>query len=264
MKHSVLSRRDWLKSSATLGLAAAGAALAPRQAAGQENGKRGVIDIGSRRELFVDHFLIDTLDGARRILHSPTPQEVSLVRNRPWEGNVSGYTTVFRDGAVFRMYYRGTDTVYTEGKVTSPHREVVCYAESADGIRWRRPELGLVEFEGSKKNNIIWDGVGSHNFTPFRDTNPGCADDAKYKAFGSGGGGKRGLYAFQSADGIHWRLIRTGESSKRNLLRKGRRTSFRSTSAKRVASRTAIGFDATRSASTVSFRYGPRCPAANW
>ena len=110
------------------------------------------------------------MKGARLQLHRPTPRDVSLVRNKPWEGNVSGYTTVFQDGGLYRMYYRGTDTVYTPGKVTSPHREVVCYAESKDGVHWTRPELGLVEFEGSKKNNIIWDGVGSHNFTPFLDT----------------------------------------------------------------------------------------------
>lgn len=30
------------------------------------------IDIGSRLELFVDDYLIDTIDGARRVLHNPT------------------------------------------------------------------------------------------------------------------------------------------------------------------------------------------------
>jgi hypothetical protein len=166
------------------------------------------IRIGSRRELFVDDCLIENLRGARLRLHRPTPREVSLERNKPWEGNVSGYTTVFTDGALYRMYYRGTDTIYTQGKVTSPHREVVCYAESRDGIDWTRPELGLVEFEGSKQNNILWDGPGSHNFTPFRDTRPDCPPEARYKAFGSGGGAKRhGLYAFRSADGIHWEML---------------------------------------------------------
>ncbi|MFP8870665.1 MAG: hypothetical protein VCB43_04070, partial [Myxococcota bacterium] len=142
----------------------------------------GPIDIGSRRELFVDSHVIERMDGVRLELHRPTPRKVSLVRNKPWEGNVSGYTTVFQDGDLYRMYYRGTDTIYTQGKVTSPHREVVCYAESKDGITWTRPELDLVEFDGSKKNNIIWDGIGSHCFTPFMDTRPDCAADAKYKA----------------------------------------------------------------------------------
>jgi len=182
------------------------------------------IDIGSRRELFVDRHLIERMDKARLKLYRPAPREVSLVRNRPWEGNVSGYTTVFQDGDLYRMYYRGTDTIYTQGKVTSPHREVVCYAESKDGITWTRPELGLVEFNGSKKNNIIWDGVGSHCFTPFKDSNPDCEADAKYKAISRGRPqGKKGLYVFKSSDGIRWKLIRdepvivTGAFDSQNL-----------------------------------------------
>jgi hypothetical protein len=29
-----------------------------------------------------------------------------------------------------------------------------CYAESGDGVQWRKPELGLVEWNGNTKNNI--------------------------------------------------------------------------------------------------------------
>lgn len=34
----------------------------------------------------------------------------------------------------------------------------ICYATSKDGIKWNKPEMGLVEFEGSKTNNILWRG----------------------------------------------------------------------------------------------------------
>ncbi len=81
----------------------------------------GPIDIGDRRELFVDDFLVDTLNGARRTLHRPVAREVSLARNKPWEGNSSGYTTVFQDGDLYRMYYRGTHIVYTPGKGKNIH-----------------------------------------------------------------------------------------------------------------------------------------------
>lgn len=198
------TRRDWLKFAGASGMVLATGRSWSCLARAAD--KTDTIDVGTRRELFVDDYLIDKLDRARRVLHQPTSREISLVRNKPWEGNVSGYTTVFQDGDLYRMYYRGTDTVYTQGKVTSPHRAVVCYVESSDGIQWTRPEHGLVEFEGSKQNNIIWDGVGHHNFTPFKDANPDCPEQARYKALGSGGG-KRGLYAFQSADGIHWKLM---------------------------------------------------------
>ena len=45
-----------------------------------------VIDIGSRRELFVDTFLIESLDGAHRRLHHPIPQNIATVNDAPWEG----------------------------------------------------------------------------------------------------------------------------------------------------------------------------------
>jgi len=43
------------------------------------------------------------------------------------------------------MYYRGLQV--TDGKLA--HREVVCYADSRDGVKWRRPESELAEFDGS-------------------------------------------------------------------------------------------------------------------
>ncbi|WP_240928387.1 hypothetical protein [Thalassoroseus pseudoceratinae] len=98
------------------------------------------------------------------------------------------------------MYYRGSQ--HPAGK--SATHQVVCYAESSDGINWTKPNLGLVEFDGSKENNIIWDGVGSHNFAPFNDSNPLASPDAAYKALGVG---KGGLYAFKSADGVRWSLM---------------------------------------------------------
>lgn len=166
------------------------------------------IDIGSQRELFVDDYLIGQLTGdARQVLQKPMPQEVVLVTDKPWEGNTCAYYTIFQDGDRYRMYYRGSH--YDERTRKSAHAEVVCYAESRDGIHWTKPELGRCEFAGSKANNIVWDGVGGHNFTPFKDANPACPPETRYKALAGGGGGaKHGLYAFQSADGLRWSLIR--------------------------------------------------------
>ena len=148
-------------------------------------GADGPVDIGSRRELFVDTHLIERLDGsAERRLHHPRPRGVVFVTDRPWEGNTSAYFTIFRDGQLCRMYYRGSHFDPKTRKAT--HREVTCYAESRDGIRWRRPELGLVEFAGSRKNNIVWDGVGTHDFVPFKDLSPNCPAEARYKALGRG------------------------------------------------------------------------------
>ncbi|UCD49774.1 MAG: hypothetical protein JSW27_19860 [Phycisphaerales bacterium] len=175
----------------------------------------GVVDAGSgeaihlaaRWELFVDRFLIDQIEGDVALrLHRPTAREVVLVHDKPCEGNTCGYHTIFQDGPLYRMYYRGWDHDMATGK--QRHPAVVCYAQSGDGIHWERPTLGLVEFAGSKANNIIWDRVGTHNFVPFKDANPQCPVEARYKAVGRGEGEDgRKLFAFLSPDGIHWRLL---------------------------------------------------------
>ncbi len=157
------------------------------------------IDVDFRLEPLVDDYLIESISGAELTLHHPTPREVAIVHNAPWEGNTCAYHTVFQDGDLYRMYYRGSGTA--KSKDGKPRPQVVCYAESTDGIQWTKPELGLFEFEGSKQNNIVWTGTGSHNFAPFKDPNPDCPAEAKYKAIGSG---KGGLYAFQSPDGTRW------------------------------------------------------------
>ena len=165
------------------------------------------IDIASRRELFVDRHLVGELKGdAELYLHKPKPREVVLTTNRPWEGNTSAYYTIFQDGELYRMYYRGSHFDEASGKAT--HREVTCYAESKDGVHWTKPELGLCDFDGSKRNNIVWDGIGTHCFAAFRDDNPDCQPEAQYKAIARGRPlGEKGLYIFQSPDGIRWSRI---------------------------------------------------------
>jgi hypothetical protein len=104
------------------------------------------ITIGSRRELFVDDYLVARLTGsANLVVQQPTPGEVVLVTDKPWEGSSCLYFTIFQDGELYRMYYRGLQV--TDGRPA--HREVVCYAESRDGLKWMRPELQIVEFNGS-------------------------------------------------------------------------------------------------------------------
>jgi hypothetical protein len=170
----------------------------------------GVIDIGSRRELLLDDFLIEKLNGVTLKLHKPEARDVAIVCDAPWEGNTSAYYTVFEDEGLFRIYYRGSHTVDKK----STHPELTCYAESRDGLTFTKPKLGLFEFAGSKDNNIVWAGPeGTHNFAPFKDTNPACKPEARYKALAGGttlvnGKKKSCLHAYQSADGVHWSKMR--------------------------------------------------------
>jgi hypothetical protein len=167
-----------------------------------------VRDMGSRRELFVDDYLVERLSGATREIHQPVPREVAIVCDAPWEGNTSAYYTLFADGDKFRMYYRGAH--FDEKTKKSAHAEVTCYAESHDGVHWTKPELHRFEFNGSNANNIVWAGPDTHNFTPFKDGNPDCPAKARYKAVGGASlrSGGQGLRAYQSPDGIHWSPLR--------------------------------------------------------
>ena len=65
------------------------------------------VNIGFQLELLVDDYIIDRMNSVEMALNKPIPQEVAIVHDAPWEGSISGYHTVFEDGNLFRMYYRG-------------------------------------------------------------------------------------------------------------------------------------------------------------
>lgn len=172
------------------------------------------IDIGSRRELFVDHHLIENLDGARLELRHPTPREVAVSHDKPWEGNGTGYHSIFKDGDRYRMYYCTYHFEVEPKRLQTVKRSFLCYAESDDGVHWRKPELGLHEFEGSRKNNIVLapHAIGHSTVDPahssvFKDPNPKAAEEARYKAI-IRGKQHLGLLAFQSPDGLRWTPMR--------------------------------------------------------
>ncbi|MFM7073849.1 MAG: hypothetical protein ACKO38_18850 [Planctomycetota bacterium] len=182
------------------------AAIAPATA-----GQIEPIVIGGRRELFVDRHLVEALRGAELRLQTPRSASVAFRFDKPWEGEVSGYVTVLHDRIdgrdLYRMYYRGRPlTGYGDNDPRA--QEVTCYAESADGLRFERPKLGLIAFGGNKDNNAILADIGhvTHNFAPFIDTRPGVPADERFKAVG--GSSQSGLIAYVSGDGIHFRPFR--------------------------------------------------------
>ena len=151
------------------------------------------LDIGSRRELFVDYHLIGQLRGTRLKLHVPRPGGVAISYEKPWEDWNSFYTTILKDDETYRMYYR----------CGLGRQSYTCYAESRDGIRWTRPSLGLIEIQGSRENNVILDS--GRQFCPFIDGRPGVPAAERYKANMEA---KGGLLGYVSADGIRWKLVR--------------------------------------------------------
>ena len=157
--------------------------------------------VGENRELFVDRHLIDSITGARLMLHEPCDRGNVFAFDKPWEGRFCAYCTMIHDGNIYRLYYRGKPAATPDGR-----NEATCVAESDDGIHWTRPILGLVEFDGSRSNNIIQSVNNlSHNFSPMLDANPAASPDQRYKALC--GTMATGLFAFTSPDGLHWKKL---------------------------------------------------------
>lgn len=170
------------------------------------------LDIGSRWELFVDEFLVAEKNKVALKLHDPIKREIVLTTDQPWEGPTCAYFSVIQDKDKVRLYYRGSS-----GGSDHSDAQVTCVAESTDGIHFTRPKLGLIEAGGTMDNNVIWRGVESHNFSPFLDGNPDAKPDERYKGLGGvkqpgknwhQGETPGGLYAFASADGIHWKKMK--------------------------------------------------------
>ena len=76
-----------------------------------------------------------------------------LVHDKPWEVGSLNYTCVLQDAdeASYKMWYQMVTT--SEDGV---RRSACHYAVSRDGLNWEKPALGLVEFDGSTENNILF------------------------------------------------------------------------------------------------------------
>ena len=171
-------------------------------------------EVGSRLELFTDHFLIGSMKNLRLQLHTP---QMCPLSPRPLKGT---YITILKDGELFRAYYRLSHPAYTGAMHDGNPGELTCYAESRDGIEWEYPDLGLyktiscADFECDwMPPNVILAGHPpfSHNFSPFIDTAPDVPPEERFKAVSGLSfrplvkGPTDGLHAFVSGDGIHWR-----------------------------------------------------------
>lgn len=166
------------------------------------------MEIGTERHLFLDTDGLDALHGGARIrYHQPERREVVLEHDEEWEGSGTGYHAIVPDGDRYRMYYKAWN-IPKGGNTALP--VVIAYAESRDGRHWEKSELGLHEWKGSTRNNILLMDFGElggcHDFSPFLDPNPNCPAEERYKAVGR----PReidGIAGFVSKDGVSWRGV---------------------------------------------------------
>ena len=187
------------------------------------------IPIGSRRELFVDDELIDEFHNVEFRLQQPQPAEIVLRADQPWEGEFTTGANVIQHGDKYQMYYRMQKLIRSpEGLALSPMR--YGYAESRDGIHWNKPNLGMVEWHGSKENNLFLGNCQDPNekppyFEQGRCHNPSVIKrpwekdpQKRYALFCFGHDYRHPRNAF-SPDGLRWTF--TEETKKKPLLEGG-------------------------------------------
>ena len=181
------------------------------------------IVLGSRKQLFLDDYLIGSITNVRRTVEPAQkfPGNPVLYQTESWESPVATiYGSVIRDGREFKMWYISRNQAGNG----------VSYATSKDGIRWNKPRLNLTLVDGKRSNILftkqtIW--TGSEGLPYFQelfgvhrdDREPDPARrykmavlDVDWKYDGSDNvpahkHQRRGVGIAGSPDGIHWKLI---------------------------------------------------------
>jgi hypothetical protein len=156
------------------------------------------LDIGNRRQVFIDRQFLASAREVELVLHPPRKTgERTVVPDRPWERNDLGcYSCVLKVGETYHIWY--------------PTHPGLCYARSKDGISWEKPNLGLAEFEGSRSNNIVIgygaggiDKCGSEGVVFY---DPKAPEDEKFRYATRISDELKDTVVFSSPDGIHFRL----------------------------------------------------------
>jgi hypothetical protein len=263
MKHWRIGRRGFLK--ATAGVAAASTALMPTQARPSEPEHQveygEPYELAGKRLAFLNwHYIRSGSFGwydkwgqkvgltsaappaEAHLRRSDSPHGIRLVAQHaehigplfqaehPWEQEPDGaggvaLTTVLKDGGM----YRGWGAPFTTSG-NPPGQQNFMYYESSDGLSWKRPNLGIVEFRGNKNNNIV-NIFETDGGTIFIDPSAPAAE--RYKLFAEGpfspaaldayfrrrpdawdpkrprkpGTRMEGVKGGTSPDGLHWNMI---------------------------------------------------------
>ncbi len=162
------------------------------------------IPLGSTPLLFVDDAGIERKTGVWRTIHTAqTLPHPVLEPDRAWEGG-----RLYIYGSVYADPQSGQLTMWHQSCATlAQGSDLVLIATSSDGVVWEKPLLGVIEFEGSRQNNIVYDLHSPSVLFDRFETDP----SRRYKMLGSQKAKTyRGYDAACSPDGVHWTGISGG------------------------------------------------------
>jgi hypothetical protein len=173
-----------------------------------------------------DDVAVPWRENLKLTLEAPRKYENNPVMKPGPEAGVDGYGsllygTVIKEGARFRMWYLAAPRLDSRIPGDVERNEwyrPVAYAESTDGIHWTRPDLGLVEFRGSRHNNLVSVEPAGEPYARAFDfvavwLDPDDRPDRRYKmAYITHDPGRRvgSTATATSADALRWKLVNTG------------------------------------------------------
>jgi hypothetical protein len=145
----------------------------------------------SPRHLFLDPAILGQTEQAALHVNPPHSSQAIIRPDQPWEAlMISFYTTVIEEQGKLRLWYICRD------RDNQPN---VAYAESTDGVAWTKPNLGIVDYRGSRNNNLV--GIASLDGAVFKDPHAKPGEEYIYVAHVA----NAGVFRFISPDGLHWR-----------------------------------------------------------
>jgi hypothetical protein len=169
---------------------------------------------GPRTILLVDDHEVLYRASTRRVLHPLKRHSANpLIRgkDKPWEVAIA-WCSVYRnpDTGRYQLWYQSYAGPAARERT---HSCTVSYAESADGLTWAKPNLGLFSFNGIKETNIVLlanggrsDRYGASVVVDPRDPDPSRRYKLAHFDFAKDEAGNEspGLCVAFSPDGIHW------------------------------------------------------------
>lgn len=158
---------------------------------------------GTGKYLFIDGKHVERSEGVQRVFHQPVKHPSPLlVPDQPWERDL-----IQLFNAPVWSHERQRWQLWYFGGGLYQH---LLYAESADGLKWEKPKLGLTQWKGSAENNIIdLDRSGRDfkaNFIAMLRDDRAKDPGQRFKGLASAGSK---LTAWVSADGLSWKELQT-------------------------------------------------------
>ena len=158
--------------------------------------------------LIDDAHLLEKENLTRRVNAARKQGEPVIRLDAPWDtdNDMFSHMNVIYDEeeSIFKMWYCVMS--YTGELSDGPSK--LAYATSTDGIRWEKPELGMVELNGSRRNNYI---LPAFNVVPAIIKDPSDLPERRYKMIFATQSPETSWARFHSPlslayshDGIHW------------------------------------------------------------